>query len=56
MVTQHRRVAAAGESPVLILTGAPGVGKTTTARILAGRRDRAVHVGSDVFFEFIRSG
>jgi tRNA uridine 5-carbamoylmethylation protein Kti12 len=49
-------VAAAGESSVLILTGAPGVGKTTTARILAERRDRAVHLGSDVFFEFIRSG
>ena len=49
-------MAAAGESPVLILTGAPGVGKTTTARILARRWDRAVHVRSDVFFEFIRSG
>ena len=35
---------------VLILTGAPGAGKTTTARILAGRADRAVHLESDFFF------
>lgn len=45
-----------GESPVLILTGAPGVGKTTTARTLAARFDRAVHLQADVFFDFIRSG
>ncbi len=45
-----------GESSVLILTGAPGVGKTTTARTLASRSDRAVHLESDVFFHFIQSG
>ena len=44
------------ETPVLILTGAPGVGKTTTARILAARSERAVHLESDLFFHFIRSG
>ena len=49
-------VTAVGEASVLILTGAPGVGKTTTARILASRSDRAVHLESDVFFHFIRSG
>ncbi|HYU59736.1 MAG TPA: AAA family ATPase [Solirubrobacterales bacterium] len=43
-------------TPVLILTGAPGVGKTTTARILAARSDRAVHLESDLFFRFIQSG
>ena len=43
-------------TPILILTGAPGVGKTTTARILAGRSARAVHLESDHFFHFIRSG
>ena len=46
----------APEEPVLILTGAPGVGKTTTARILAARSDRAVHLESDLFFHFIQSG
>jgi predicted kinase len=49
-------VTAPGKTPVLILTGAPGVGKTTTARILAARSDRAVHLESDLFFHFIRSG
>jgi tRNA uridine 5-carbamoylmethylation protein Kti12 len=41
---------------VLILTGPPGAGKTTAARVLAGRSERAVHVESDRFFDFIRSG
>jgi tRNA uridine 5-carbamoylmethylation protein Kti12 len=49
-------VTAPDETPVLILTGAPGVGKTTTARILAARSDRAVHLESDLFFHFIQSG
>ena len=44
------------ETSVLILSGAPGVGKTTTARILAARSDRAVHLESDLFFHFIQSG
>jgi tRNA uridine 5-carbamoylmethylation protein Kti12 len=47
---------AASETPVLILTGAPGVGKTTIARALAARSNRAVHLESDLFFSFIRSG
>jgi tRNA uridine 5-carbamoylmethylation protein Kti12 len=44
------------EAPVLILTGPPGVGKSTTARILATRSTRAVHLEADLFFDFIRSG
>lgn len=43
---------------VLILTGPPGAGKTTTARELAGAADQAggVHVRGDDFFDYIRSG
>ena len=41
---------------MLILTGAPGSGKTTVACLLAQRADRAVHLESDRFFRFIVSG
>jgi predicted kinase len=44
------------EIPVLIVTGPPGVGKTTAAGILAASSDRAVHLEADAFFRFIRSG
>lgn len=47
---------AAGEDPVLILTGAPGAGKSTVARLLAERSKRAVHLESDWFFRFIAAG
>lgn len=42
--------------PVLILTGPPGAGKTTTARLLAAGSERGAHLESDSFFHFIRSG
>jgi predicted kinase len=42
--------------PILILSGAPGVGKTTTARIVAAESESAVHLESDSFFDFIRAG
>ncbi|MET0306657.1 MAG: AAA family ATPase [Solirubrobacterales bacterium] len=43
------------DPPVLIITGPPGAGKTTTAAALAARFPRAVHLESDRFFEFIHS-
>lgn len=47
---------ARADTPILILTGPPGVGKSTTAEILVARFSRAVHLESDAFFRFIRSG
>lgn len=41
---------------VLILTGPPGVGKTTVAGLLAQRERRSVHLEADRFFFFIKSG
>ncbi|HEY3492858.1 MAG TPA: AAA family ATPase, partial [Solirubrobacterales bacterium] len=41
---------------VLILTGPPGVGKTTVAGHLAQRERRSVHLEADRFFFFIKSG
>ena len=41
---------------VLILSGPPGVGKTTVAGLLACRSETAVHLEADRFFFFIRNG
>ena len=43
------------KTPILILTGPPGVGKTTVAEILAARSSRSVHLEADAFFRFIHS-
>jgi tRNA uridine 5-carbamoylmethylation protein Kti12 len=49
-------VPGSGDRPILIVTGPPGVGKTTTAESLAQGSTRAVHLESDAFFRFIRAG
>ena len=40
----------------LILTGPPGVGKTTIAGLLAQKRDLAVHLEADFFWRSVRKG
>ncbi|HEY8809232.1 MAG TPA: ATP-binding protein [Solirubrobacterales bacterium] len=45
-----------GDTPVLILTGPPGVGKTLAAGLLLAHIPRAVHLEADHFFRYIRSG
>jgi cytidylate kinase len=39
-------------SPIVIVTGSPGTGKTTVAAALAKAQARGLHLPSDVFFTF----
>jgi energy-coupling factor transporter ATP-binding protein EcfA2 len=41
---------------VLLLTGPPGSGKTTTARLIANAATRGAHVEADSFFHFVHGG
>jgi predicted kinase len=41
---------------VLLLTGPPGSGKTTTARLIATASSAGVHIEADAFFHFVRGG
>lgn len=41
---------------VLLLTGPPGSGKTTTARLIADAATAGAHVEADSFFHFVRGG
>lgn len=46
----------AARAPLLIVTGPPGAGKSTVARILADRFEPSVLVDGDAFFAFLRRG
>jgi cytidylate kinase len=39
-------------SPIVIVTGSPGTGKTTVAGLMAKAHSRGLHIPSDVFFSF----
>lgn len=41
---------------MLVLTGPPGSGKTTTARLITTASERGAHVEADTFFHFVRGG
>jgi predicted kinase len=42
--------------PVVVMTGMPGVGKTTVSRLVANAFDRSVHLQADDFMATIVSG
>lgn len=58
-VIASRRVIVSEDGVVgslLVVSGPPGVGKSSVARLLADRRSRSVLVEGDAFFGFLRAG
>jgi cytidylate kinase len=51
-----RRVAVQLPVSLLVVTGPPGVGKSTVATMVADRLPRSVLVEGDAFFDFLRQG
>jgi adenylate kinase family enzyme len=45
-----------GSGQVIVLTGPPGAGKSTVARVLAERLTPSVHLHSDDFWHYIKQG
>jgi broad-specificity NMP kinase len=43
-------------APILLVTGPPGAGKSTVAKLLARRWARAVHLHTDDFYAWVVSG